>query len=325
MWQIRRAVEKWHNDGISETARAALSYVQNNTKNITRLPPRQRIWNGYYTLGHGRGTPVVDLDWDVLLILDACRFDSFKAVNELPGELSQRQSCASNTSEFVKYNFAGRELHDTIYVNANPTGVHLKEGPVFHNHFSLLDEFMEHPPTVPPETATDIAIEQKNKHPHKRLMVHYLQPHAPFIGEKAEKIYEEIDGYLYPEPLDYKDFDNYGYAIGKDDKFDVETEDIREAYLESLKLVLSSCQRLIDNVTGKIAVTADHGELFNEEVAGRVINGHPSGVKCHNLRTVPWHVMKKEERPTIRADPPRENTHESEEVVEQRLRELGYK
>lgn len=66
------------------------------------------------------GVDVFDADWDILVILDACRYDLFEAVSDLPGDLERRESKAGNTVGFLRANVAGRDLRDTVYVSANP-------------------------------------------------------------------------------------------------------------------------------------------------------------------------------------------------------------
>ena len=74
----------------------------------------------------------MDADWDVLLILDACRFDLFSDVIDIPGDLRRVHSLGSSTEEFLRANFANETLHDTVYVTANPQErMHLPEN-VFH-------------------------------------------------------------------------------------------------------------------------------------------------------------------------------------------------
>jgi hypothetical protein len=54
------------------------------------------------------GINVLEEDWDNLVILDACRYDLFKQVNDISGDLQKRQSQASMTAEFLNRNFAGK-------------------------------------------------------------------------------------------------------------------------------------------------------------------------------------------------------------------------
>lgn len=49
-------------------------------------------------------------DWDDLLILDACRYNTFAELRTLPGDLSMRESRASTTPEFIRATIHGGDL-----------------------------------------------------------------------------------------------------------------------------------------------------------------------------------------------------------------------
>ncbi|TKX67638.1 hypothetical protein [Halorubrum sp. GN11GM_10-3_MGM] len=63
------------------------------------------------------GVPVVEKDWDNLIILDACRYDLFQEVSEVDGELSPAVSLGSSTGEFMRKNFGGGEFLDLVYIS----------------------------------------------------------------------------------------------------------------------------------------------------------------------------------------------------------------
>ena len=56
------------------------------------------------------GVDVFEEDWDTLIILDGCRYDTFAELNDISGELESRQSQGSTSWEFMEANFHGREL-----------------------------------------------------------------------------------------------------------------------------------------------------------------------------------------------------------------------
>ena len=68
------------------------------------------------------GGPVnaLEEDWDNLIILDACRYDTFAELSTLPGKLDWKLSTASATMEWVQKTIGDRQFHDTVYVTANP-------------------------------------------------------------------------------------------------------------------------------------------------------------------------------------------------------------
>lgn len=73
------------------------------------------------------GTGIFELDWDVLIILDACRYDIFNELADLPGQTNYRYSLGSATYEFIPANFSDKKLHDTVYVSSNIWYLKLKD------------------------------------------------------------------------------------------------------------------------------------------------------------------------------------------------------
>ena len=130
-------------------------------------------------------TDVIDEDWDNLILLDAARFDYFEDLNTISGSLRKEISRGKKSWEFIERNFIDRELHDTVYVTANPFSSDIPEGTfhyVDHLHARVWDSRIG---TVQPEDVVEAAIEAHNEYPNKRLIVHYMQPHRPYLGETA--------------------------------------------------------------------------------------------------------------------------------------------
>lgn len=272
------------------------------------------------------GVDILSADWDSLIILDACRFDTFEDVaSDLPGELTKVESKASATTQFLRANFSGETLHDTVYVTANPQLYRVENGiydadPInvaFHEQIDVWqDNWHEEHRTVMPEVVTEAALAAAERYPNKRLIVHYMQPHAPYVGDTGV---EEL-------PTEYLNF----WTSFKRGEFDVSTETAKRAYRENLELVLPSVSELLSEYDGKTVVTADHGELLGERDFPIPIRqfGHPPYTNIPSLVEVPWLVHESGSRPDIVSEAP-EDTRESRNVgadtVEQRLEDLGYR
>ncbi|WP_049892013.1 hypothetical protein [Haloquadratum walsbyi] len=95
--------------------------------------------------------------------------------------LSSRVSRGSSTVEWLKANFDGRDLRDTVYITANPQLERNRSTWDINLHEIItvwLDEgWDDQIGTVRAETMTDAAIETAGQFPNKRLVVHYIQPH----------------------------------------------------------------------------------------------------------------------------------------------------
>jgi len=268
------------------------------------------------------GIDVFAADWDTLVILDACRYDLFESSAGLPGRLERRQSKASNTVGFLRANMADRDLRDSVYVTANPQfrKIEASLDSSFHAVVDLWDQgWNEAMNTVMPETVTDAAIEAAEEHPNKRLVVHYNQPHIPFIGSTGRE-WVDLDG-ATEHGLPF-----WQQPMAGD--WEVDDAVIWEAYRENLELVLPHVERLLDAIPGKTVVTSDHGNMIGESSFPVPVReyGHPDGIYTPELVTVPWHVYTNGERREITTQEGEQTSErESSSDISDRLEALGYK
>mgnify|MGYP000120141938 CR=1 FL=1 len=325
-------------------ARRALESPHLTARELNRL---------YHTRGHRRTNPdgidVFAEDWDNLLILDSCRYDMFEECHTLPGRLESRRSKGSHTSEFLQANVTGRDLRDTVYVTASPMYYRNRDDldARFHEVVEVWKEGGWHKQyrTVTPGSVVEYATGANDRYPDKRLLVHFLQPHYPFIGETG---LERFD-------LDSLAFEWDAVADGE---VDVSDRTLRRAFRENLEIALPHVERLMRTLPGRTVVSADHGQVIGDRSWPLPIReyGHPDGTYIDALVKVPWLVFENGPRKTVRhgdadgevgrndgpavgresadsaeaspeaqaaQDDERENESE-EDLVEQRLESLGY-
>lgn len=269
------------------------------------------------------GIRVMDEDWDVLIILDECRYDVFEQRHSLPGELSHRISRGGGTIEFLRGNFRDEEFYDTVYVTANPQIVRLKDelNVAFHD---VVDVWKEHwdeeIQNVSPGTMTAIARETIERYPDKRIILHYNQPHGPFLGPTAEDL---VIGPTRNQNESLLDFLYYEF---RHDTIPLSTW--RAAYIENFDIVHEHVARLLEDIEGKIVVTADHGALLGERGWPIPVRqfGHQIGNHQAPLVTVPWLEYESGSRREVTAERPTRKRGSEEDVaeVDRRLRDLGY-
>jgi hypothetical protein len=274
------------------------------------------------------GIDVMSKDWDNLLILDACRADFFAEVNTISGSMDTAISKASKSETFIEENFAGGEFHDTIYITSNPFANDLSDD-VFYMTKLAVDRWDDDLNTVQPSEMVDLALEAHNQHPNKRLVVHFMQPHEPHLGETAKEIRKRVNlvGYNIFHAVDDVDPDYEGITSWTAAEQGLITDDeLRQAYRETLQIVLNEIEDLVDELGGKTVITADHGEMLGERILSlKKCYGHPYGLKTKKLREVPWFETENGDRRKITADNPRETENLNDEEVEGRLQALGYK
>ena len=281
-------------------------YVQNGLKHRT---------NDCY---NKEGIEILNKDWDNLIILDACRFDVFSDLaDELPGELKQRESKAGSTKEFLLHNFKDQTIQDTIYITANPQ-LYWNNEEIDVDFFKVfdvwIDNWAEDVRTVKPDVVTEKALSVADEYPDKRLVIHYLQPHAPFIGPTGKRL-----------PTDYLNFwDSY-----KSGEFDIDLEIAKQAYRENVKLVIPHVEQLLYELKGKTIVTADHAELLGERDSPIPIRryGHPAYTYMSELVEIPWLIYQNGIRKNITSEEiktEQTNRDVEDETVKKRLKDIGY-
>lgn len=265
-----------------------------------------------YTRGKRRrsnpsGTYIFEEDWDNIIILDACRYDYYIKESEIPGTIDSRDSLGAATYEFIPANFSDQKLHDVIYLTANPQFIKYQNIIDIHDLIYIPElnlsksDFIADTETISPKTVTRIAREINKKYPNKRLVIHYMQPHRPYIG-----------------PTGLENFD-------KDTSWkDVSDEIIRTAYQENLQIVLSEVDNLLSHLFGKTVITSDHGEMLGGRYKYIPMTdyGHWNGIYDDRLVTVPWHIIESDTRKDIVAEPPEREPTDVD--VTERLKLLGY-
>lgn len=297
-----------------------------------------------YLINYRNTCDFISEDWDNLFLLDACRYDAFSEINDIEGRLSSRLSKGATSLEFIESNFNGRKLHDTVYITANPYVGHIEED-VFHAVVTLFEEWDTNLETVPPDAVVRQVKKLYSQYNDKRIIVHFMQPHQPYIGEKATEIKDKLSQKgknFMGNPSTTKNKNNTkinkllslpdekrsgGIKMIDAPKYPetgITDEDIWEAYLETLKIALDEIKPLCNYVDGKTVITADHGELIGDKklLFQQKKYGHPWGYYVEELRKVPWLVIEGNRRNIIEDEPKRYDTVND---IDKKLEALGYK
>jgi hypothetical protein len=173
--------------------------------------------------------------------------------------------------------------------------------------------------TVLPETTTEHALQAAADHPDKRLIVHYIQPHYPFLTDDGGP-FRDDEIFLKPDKVG-------GWERVMTGDLDVSRSEVWDAYVETLRRTLPEVERLIDGIDGKTVVTSDHGNMVGERARPFPIRewGHPRGIYTEELVKVPWLVIDGERREILAEDPIAADDDVTDELVQERLRNLGYR
>jgi hypothetical protein len=275
-------------------------------------------------------TDVMTRDWDNLILLDGCRADTYRQIIQQRDDfrsdgLNTVFSIGSASPEFLSRTFDGKTFHDTVYISANPFTEELTDGTFHARHDLIRDDryWSEQATTVPPERVTAAVKELASQYPNKRLIIHYMQPHHPFLGPTSDDV----------------TFNRGVYGSERDKQFSMDPWDaayrslrpnhelLRQAYRENLELALDAVQEVVLNLSGKIVISADHANLIGDR--GTPIPtrgyGHPPGIFSKPLLEVPWHTLPGNERKKIQVDAPVETERLDDGDLDRRLTALGYK
>jgi hypothetical protein len=312
----------------------------------------------YERLRRNDGLYVAEEDWDNLLILDAARFDFFfEALSEqardpdAAGDLDvraaisrieKRISRGSATPQFLRENFADSYHPEIVYVTANPmvnTTVPNSFSEVISVWRSAWDESEG---TVLPSDVRRAAIDAAEKHPHKRLIVHFMQPHWPFIGYDRERDLVDFTTAIADPALSHPRDESDASIWDLLRAGAVDPEKAWVAYRENHREPLADALKLIEDLDGRSVITSDHGNALGERAwpFDMKVYGHPPKIRLPSLVEVPWLTFEAETRRKIdsletQAPSPtqansnrfrdRPNAEQPSEVAESRLEALGYK
>jgi len=146
---------------------------------------------------------IVDEKWDCLIILDACRYDFFKALYSkyFSGKLEKRISLGSCTPEWFCNTFRGY-YQDIVYVSSNPyinSKYQIKGCNAAKTFYKVIDAWRfcwdDLLGTVHPREVNKLVLKVIRRYRTKRIIVHYLQPHQPYLAEKYQ-----VGGLFRPHP-----------------------------------------------------------------------------------------------------------------------------
>jgi hypothetical protein len=273
----------------------------------------------------------LESEWDYCLVLDSCRYDVFSDVYDeyLEGRLEKRRSVGSSTPEWAYRTLTG-DL-DVAYFSGNPfinsLGIPLNElkwGASCDYEWTATDHLAEiidvwqdgwddSLGTVPPDSMAESFYDHQDAvQRRERTVLHYMQPHAPYLGRgeggkltqirdgiKQQGESESGDGSVLStvgnkvRPAIESALEGSSIAMKVGLMLELDTAEIlsdgtretaMEYHEENLRIALESITALLDDLEGTVVVTADHGEAFGEQ-----------GIWEHHIEThipplmeVPW-------------------------------------
>lgn len=285
---------------------------------------REQIQSAYYKLLHPfgnlrTGENIFDTDWDVCIILDACRYDLFiESVDKYHfiDDPVSKISVDSKTDAWTRKTFSranASDLRGVYYISANPFSREIPEPSQLEKVDHVWEyAWNENNGTVLPRAVTNRAISTFRDQKPKRLLVHYIQPHVPFIPWKDKT------------PIGRGNFglDGEGtkHTWKKLESSELSVSEVWKGYKQNLRYVLDEIELLLDNIEGdNVVITSDHGNGIGEWG----VYGHPIHIPFNSVRKVPWVVTEAKDNKTHNPDQYDVDTADKGNI-QQKLQDLGY-
>ncbi len=256
---------------------------------------------------------LMEEEWDVAIILDACRYDTFKEVYRkyLPKGKLEKRIGANETLDWLKKNF--NDYHDVVYISGHPGinsfgipwgGFNARDK--FHKVIDVwLSGWSDELNTTLPSMVSNTLIKTYKKM-KKRVIAHYMQPHIPyrlkpykieFFNGRKNIIGRIIENVKYLKILIQRanNLIKHGYIVGHETEIELyyfknfSVKDLLNLYTDNLRWVLESVKDVVNRIKGRrIVITSDHGEAFGE----KRMFFHPFNNNNPVIRIVPFLVIE---------------------------------
>lgn len=277
-------------------------------------------------------------DWDLLILLDACRWDLMSEVADeydfiesygtFLGQSSHSREFLHKTFmenrhsgfdklpvwseilrdpdniEIFKQHYRMKDdpvIGETAYITWNMFSEML-DGDAFHDYAALGRQEWGHDEQIlSPRKLTDYTIDLMRREDPERTVVHYMQPHTPFRNSDGTEISGSVWDRIQRGEKDY--------------------DEAWQEYKDNLRWVLDDVELLLENVDAKtVVISSDHGNAIGEWGC----YGHRPYVPLPAVKRVPWVETSTVDERTY--EPEVESLDEIDaDEVDERLEALGYK
>lgn len=271
----------------------------------------------YVVRNKWQSTNVYSRDWDVLILLDCATIEMMNEVKEdyeFIGDVEEHISPGTCSNEWMMRTFTDKyseQMSDTLHVTANTSSdTYLNSDDFLHLEEVWKDGWNKEMGTIPAREVTDRAIYFGRKYDPERMIIHYMQPHLPFVESGIESNIITPHG-VKGEGLMLGELYEEGYT----------KEELWRASVNNLHYVLEDLELLLSNLDAdKAVLSSDHGQAFGENG----VWAHPCFTYIDVLRKVPWCVTSGSD--TSEYQPEYEPKEVEPEIgLDEKLEALGYK
>lgn len=271
--------------GIGDWVRESASrYRRYDPRYATKRTLQELLTGALRRVPTPSGEPIWDREWDILCVLDACRWDAFErryGDADWLRTVEPTISVGSASPEWLDETFAPayREtLAETSYVTGNPYSADNGDLDALMNLEEVWrDSWDEETGTIRPESLTTRAVEHYRAERPDRMVIHYMQPHWPYVPDPV------MYGF---DPTDITGTGSTENPFDRQNRGDLTHEVHFERYLANLEYVVDHLRETllcaVDADT--VVLTADHATLFGDYGLYK----HPANMPMRGIRRVPW-------------------------------------
>lgn len=250
-----------------------------------------------------------ETDWDVCLVLDACRYDTLHNLGLWP--VRKAISPASCTPEWIDELATSSAVKHSHIIAANPQYERLFESGDYDIERLWETAWDAEYSTVLPESVLD-RIDELLTDSQGPIFAHLLQPHWPYMV-KLGKAWKAAYPSNSPWETDRGTISSVQVAM---ERGVIDLELAKQCYIASVsstwKVLEMYVSRWVDH-NHSVVITSDHGETFGRVTELGLVE-HPCKTHTRALTDVPWiHIQ------------PTEGREDGDDSVESRLRALGYR
>jgi len=220
---------------------------------------------------------IEETDWKNLVIMDACRYDSFEKIypEYLEGELRKVHNRGiSYTFDWFDEIFDGK--WNAVLYSAAPFAIREKwseRGWTYTDHFVDVighqDIDFDHEKGSSPPKLINEAVRRHNW--NGKRVIRFLQPHPPFLDTPLEELTKGSGKIQRTQKM----IDQGRLTFGE----------LRDAYESNVRIAFEGAVDLISDLNGNTVITSDHGTCLGD--CGQFY--HARGFEKHDhLVEVPW-------------------------------------
>ncbi|MFC7196169.1 hypothetical protein ACFQL4_18545 [Halosimplex aquaticum] len=256
---------------------------------------------------------LAETDWDVLVVLDACRYDALQRVTHWPVE--RCRSPGSATGHWLEECGRSGVLEDSYVATGNVNYANFDVGAAAVDHV-WEDHWNDRLGNVLPEPVLG-AADDFLADGERPVVAHLLPPHAPYVAEVGDTwipAFPDVD--VWRRNPGREDEDKLSPQVAMASGH-VDMERAIAGYHASVEATWEAILPTIGEWVDRdltVVVTADHGETFGRWRDWKLY-GHPNRVHVRPLVEVPWIVF--EQAPPVEAD-------DAADGVQEKLEALGY-